>query len=227
MTPEQDGALKMDIRYVPANEALPAADPVSSLRLADLIGAFSYALDLTEGQPPGHCVRCAWIGIHVGRRLGMDADVLWALYYTLLLKDLGYSSNAARICQLYLADDRHFKHDFKQVSAHGSGLARFVVSHTGSHNPWHKRLSALMYIMRNGSQVSQELIQTRCTRGADIARQLGFPESVAEAVHGLDEHFDGSGQPEGRCGDSAEFADRAARAMWWMCFISAAVVRQR
>lgn len=31
----------MDIRYVPANEALPAADEVGSLWLADLIGAFS------------------------------------------------------------------------------------------------------------------------------------------------------------------------------------------
>ncbi|MEO8779848.1 MAG: HD domain-containing phosphohydrolase [Rhodanobacter sp.] len=200
----------MDIRYVPSGEASPAAAPVSSLKLADLIGAFSYALDLTEGQPPGHCVRCAWIGVHVGRQLGMDADALWALHYTLLLKDLGCSSNAARICQLYLADDRHFKRDFKHVGGHGSSLVRFVVSHTGPHNSWHQRLSALMYIMRNGSKVSQELIQTRCTRGADIARQLGFPESVAEAVHGLDEHFDGSGQPQGRCGDAIPLGSRIA-----------------
>lgn len=133
--------------------------------------------------------------------------------YTLLLKDLGCSSNAARICELYLAGDRRFKHDFNHVRAHGSSPVRFVVSHTGAHNGWHQRLSALMYSMRNGSKVSQELIQTRCTRctrGADIARQLGFPESVAEAVHGLDEHFDGSGQPEGRCGDLIPLGSRIA-----------------
>lgn len=194
----------MDIRYE------PVTGPVSSLQLGDLIGAFSYALDLTEGQPPGHCVRCAWIGVHVGRRLGMDADALWALYYTLLLKDLGCSSNAARICELYLADDRRFKHDFKRVGANASSLMRFVVSHTGPGDRWHKRLSALLFIMRNGSQVSRELIQTRCTRGADIARQLRFPESVAGAVHGLDEHFDGSGQPEGRRGDAIPLGSRIA-----------------
>jgi len=28
------------------------------LRLAELLGALSHALDITEGQPPGHCVRC-------------------------------------------------------------------------------------------------------------------------------------------------------------------------
>ncbi|MEO6800983.1 MAG: HD-GYP domain-containing protein [Rhodanobacter sp.] len=200
----------MDIRYVPASEALPEAGPIGSLQLGDLIGAFSYALDLTEGQPPGHCVRCAWIGVHVGRRLGLDTEALWGLYYALLLKDLGCSSNAARICELYLTDDRQFKHDFKRVGANASSLLHFVVSHTGPDNRWHKRLSALMNIMRKGSQLSHELIQTRCTRGADIARQLRFPESVAEAVHGLDEHFDGSGQPQGRRGDAIPLGSRIA-----------------
>lgn len=200
----------MDIRYVPTHEASPAGPLVSSLHLGDLIGAFSYALDLTDGQPAGHCVRCAWIGMHVGRKLGLDRASLWALYYTLLLKDLGCSSNAARICQLYMADDRQFKHDYKLAGANTSSLLRFVVSHTGPDNPWHQRLSALVHIMRNGTQLSRELTLARCTRGADIARQLGFPETVAEAVHGLDEHFDGSGQPEGRRGDAIPLGSRIA-----------------
>ena len=29
---------------------------------SELLGALSHALDLTEGQPPGHCVRCSRIG---------------------------------------------------------------------------------------------------------------------------------------------------------------------
>src|ERR687889_1904814 len=82
---------------------------------AEVVAAFSYALDLTEGQPAGHCVRACWIGVHVGRELGLADTALWELYYTLLLKDLGCSSNAARICQLYLTDDLSFKRDFKTV----------------------------------------------------------------------------------------------------------------
>ncbi|MEO8986293.1 MAG: HD-GYP domain-containing protein [Rhodanobacter sp.] len=187
----------------PLTPAIPRDD---ELRLADLIGAFSYALDLTDGQPAGHCMRCAWIGMHVGRRLKLSEPALWALYYTLLLKDLGCSSNAARICELYLADDHQFKHDFKLVGADTSSLLRFVVSHTGPGNPWHQRLSALVNIVSNGEKLSRELIHTRCTRGADIARQLGFRESVAGAVHALDEHYDGSGQPEGRRADAIPLA---------------------
>jgi hypothetical protein len=70
---------------------------------AEIIAAFSYALDLTEGQPAGHCIRACWIGMRTGRALGLSPAELADLYYVLLLKDLGCSSNAARICELYEA----------------------------------------------------------------------------------------------------------------------------
>src|SRR5262252_6071386 len=85
------------------------------IRLAELLSALSHALDMTEGQPAGHCVRCCWIGIHIGREIGLGETEVWELYYTLLLRDLGCSSNAARICQLYLTDDLQFKRDYKNI----------------------------------------------------------------------------------------------------------------
>ena len=48
--------------------------------------------------------RSAWATVELGE-----------LYYTVLLKDLGCSSNAARICELYEADDRAFKQGYKTV----------------------------------------------------------------------------------------------------------------
>ncbi len=184
---------------------------MSQLRFAELIGSLSYALDLTEGQPEGHCVRCCWIGMHVGRQLGLDDEALWALYYTLLLKDLGCSSNAARICELYLTDDRSFKQDFKRVGSGGtSQMLGFVISHTGPYAGWRHRLGAILNIVRNGDAVAQELIQTRCDRGASIARQLRFPESVALAIQSLDEHFDGTGRPEHLRGAAIPVASQIA-----------------
>ncbi len=46
---------------------VPPPPAVTRLKLSQLIGALSYALDMTEGQPEGHCVRRCWIGMHVGR----------------------------------------------------------------------------------------------------------------------------------------------------------------
>ena len=79
-----------------------APGQLDKITLAELLGALSHALDLTEGQPAGHCVRCSRIGVEIGREIGLGEDEIAELYYALLLKDLGCSSNAARICELYL-----------------------------------------------------------------------------------------------------------------------------
>ncbi len=190
---------------------LPASNaPAAGLRLSELIGALSHALDITEGQPKGHCVRCCWIGMHIGREIGLGEREQWELYYTLLLKDLGCSSNAARICELYLADDLQFKRDYKTVGDRLPQVLRFVFSHTGLRAGMSQRLGAIVNIMRNGPQIALELTQTRCQRGADIARQLRFPEAVAEGVHSLDEHWNGRGKAQGLRGEAIPMYSRIA-----------------
>ncbi len=170
---------------------------LQTVRLAELLGALSHALDMTEGQPPGHCIRCCWIGLQVGREIGLAESELWELYYTLLLKDLGCSSNAARICSLYLADDLNFKRDFKTVDGSLPQALRFVLSHTGLHAGLAERFHALINIFQNGGRIARELIETRCHRGADIARRMRFSEAVAAGIQNLDEHWDGGGLPLG------------------------------
>jgi putative nucleotidyltransferase with HDIG domain len=167
------------------------------IRSAELLGALSHALDLTEGQPKGHSMRCCWIGLHIGKAVNLPKEELSDLYYALLLKDLGCSSNAARICQLYLTDDRSFKADFKLIDGSLSQALRFVISHTGLQSGMADRFRAVVNIMRNGGEISRELIEARCHRGADIARHMGFSEQVAAAIQHLDEHWDGSGKPAG------------------------------
>ncbi|NDP38549.1 MAG: HD-GYP domain-containing protein [Rhodoferax sp.] len=181
-----------------------------ALKLSELMGALSHALDITEGQPEGHCVRCCWIGMHIGQQLALPAEQLWELYYTLLLKDLGCSSNASRICELYLSDDLAFKRDFKWVDGSLPQVLRFVLRHTGPAAGLMDRLKALGGILSNGDAIAQELILTRCTRGADIARQLRFSERVARGIHSLDEHWNGQGRPEGLVGDAIPLYARIA-----------------
>ena len=159
-----------------------------SIRLAELLGALSHALDLTEGQPAGHCVRCCWIGVNIGQNIGLSENELSDLYYTLLLKDLGCSSNAARICQLYLTDDLSFKQDFKHIDGSLPQALRFVLSHTGLKAGLSERFRAILHIFQNGGEIARELIDTRCHRGADIARKMRFSEDVANGIQFLDEH---------------------------------------
>lgn len=167
----------------------------SNIRLAEILGALSHALDMVEGQPAGHCVRCCWIGIHVGRELGLTQQQLWELYYTLLVKDVGCSSNAARICQIYMIDDIAFKRDLMTVNGSLPQVLRFVLSHTGMNAGLADRFRALVNVFQNGGQIAQELMETRCDRGAEIARKMRFSENVIAAIRSFDEHWDGGGMP--------------------------------
>ena len=196
----------MNAKFLPPS----SFESVADLRLSELISALSHALDITEGQPEGHCVRCCWIGMHIGRRLGLGDEELWGLYYTLLLKDLGCSSNAARICELYLTDDLSFKRDFKTVGDSLPQVLNFVLKHTGLKAGLAERFRSVLTIMRDGSELAHELIATRCQRGAEIARLLRFPESVSAGIYSLDEHFDGKGKPEGLAGQAIPLFARIA-----------------
>jgi HD-GYP domain-containing protein (c-di-GMP phosphodiesterase class II) len=182
-----------------------------TLRLAEVIGALSYALDLTEGQPPGHSLRCGWIGMQIAASLGFDEETQADLLYTLLLKDTGCSSNAARLWELYGGDERRVKHDFKTVDAQSTGqVARFVLRHAGRGETLARRVGRLLTLVRHGQELATEVIQARCERGAAIAGQLGFGARVAAGIYSLDEHWNGGGRPEGLAGAAIPLGARIA-----------------
>jgi len=74
------------------------------LSLADILASLSYALDLTGGQPMGHAQRTCLIGMRLAQELGLTAEEQDSLYYALLVKDAGCSSNAARMCEIFGSD---------------------------------------------------------------------------------------------------------------------------
>jgi HD-GYP domain-containing protein (c-di-GMP phosphodiesterase class II) len=182
----------------------------AELRLAEILGALSHALDMVEGQPAGHCVRCCWIALHIGHEIGLTDTQISELYYAVLLKDLGCSSNAARICKLFLADDVTFKRDIKTINDSLPEALRFVLSHTGLQSGLAERFRTIVHVFLYSGEISRELIETRCHRGADIARRMRFSEPVALGIQNLDEHWDGGGQPIGLRGTAIPIYSRIA-----------------
>jgi HD-GYP domain-containing protein (c-di-GMP phosphodiesterase class II) len=53
-----------------------------------------------------------------------------------------------------------------------------------------------------GAASTREIVEIRCDRGASIARALHLSEDTAVAIRNLDEHWDGSGHPDGIAGDA-------------------------
>ncbi|WP_377295397.1 HD-GYP domain-containing protein [Rhizobium sp. SG2393] len=154
---------------------------------------------MTEGQAEGHALRCCYIGMTMAASLPLTPVERDDLYYMLLLKDIGCSSNAARICQLFLADDLAFKRDFKTLNESLPQVLHFVFTHTGLKAGLAERFRALVHTFTAGN-ITHGLIETRCQRGAEIARQMRFSDAVAHGILDLDEHWDGRGLPLGRKG---------------------------
>ena len=73
----------------------PDAHRSDDVRVSEVLAGLSYALDLTEGQRPGHAVRSCVIGMRLADEIGLADDQRTSLFYALLMKDLGCSSNAA------------------------------------------------------------------------------------------------------------------------------------
>ena len=157
----------------------------------------SYALDITEGQPAGHAARSCILGMRIGHQVGLGPAESSALFYSLLLKDLGCSSNASKVCYLFGSDDRATKSDLKTTdwTKFSSSLC-YVARNVATEGSMARKASRFLAVATGGQKIARELVQIRCDRGATIARNLLLPELTAQAIHSLDEHWDGSGYPD-------------------------------
>lgn len=180
------------------------------VNLSEVISALSCALDLTEGQPIGHTMRSCLIGMRLGKEIGLRAEDGAALYYALLLKDAGCSSNAARLCQLFGTDDLELKPRMRAVNRQSKiALAIETARSVAVEGGLSDKIAHFIDVAR-GDGVMKEVMGLRCERGADIAMRLGFPQATAEAIRHLDEHWNGRGHPDGLAGPAIPLMSRIA-----------------
>src|ERR1700683_167128 len=179
-----------------ANERQPAplfsaegTEAPSSIRLSEIIAAMSYALDLTEGQPMGHSVRTCMIGMRLAQQGGLSLAAQGDLYYALLLKDAGCSSNASRLFHILNADEIRAKRDVKTTdwTRVGWESLHYALTHVATGLPFLERMRRLFQVAATQQQDSCTLVKIRCERGSYIAKQLGFSEAVSAGIYNLDE----------------------------------------
>jgi len=172
-----------------------AAQP--TIRVSQIISALSYALDLTEGRPMGHSVRSCMIGMRIAGEIGLSVAEQSDLYYALLLKDAGCSSNSSKLFHILSADEIRAKRDVKLTdwTRVGWDSLHYALTHVATGAPFLERVRTLVRVAAKQQTESSALVKIRCERGASIARKIGFPEPVAQAIHSLDEHWNGGGYP--------------------------------
>ncbi len=192
--------------------APPAERETAAIRVSEVISALSYALDLTEGAPMGHAARACMIGMRLANQIGLPTADRGDLYYALLLKDAGCSSNASRLFHTLNADEIRGKAGVKTVDWTRTGWdgLRYALDHVATGLPFLQRVRSLFRVAANKKTDSRALVLIRCERGASVAKLMGFSESVSGAIRSLDEHWDGGGYSEGLRGKEIPLFSRIA-----------------
>jgi HD-GYP domain-containing protein (c-di-GMP phosphodiesterase class II) len=182
----------------------------ASPRVSEIISALSLALDLTEGQPMGHSINTCLIGMKIAASLGLTDRDFYDLYFALLLKDTGCSSNATRMQEVFGGDDLKAKREVKtqdwtRVTLDGlKYLGRNMKP--GASN--YRRVMAIGQMALQRERRAREFTAIRCERGAQIALRLGFSARTAQAIRNLDELWNGKGHPRGIRGTEIPMAAR-------------------
>src|SRR5687767_5747674 len=167
------------------NPAMGAGLHPPAVPLSDVIGALSYALDLTEGEPPGHAVRTCMIGMRLALEIGMGEEQRSDLFYALLLKDAGCSANSARMAALFAVDDQVAKRSSKRIDWARSFTAFMWTLRTVAPGGSVRSRASQMLSLRQETEITRTLMRARCERGAEIARLLGLGAGTAAAIRAL------------------------------------------
>jgi len=180
------------------------------LRVAEVVAALSQALDLGSGATRWHSVRTCILGMRIAAELRLAEEVQADLYYALLLKDAGCSSNASRIYNGLASDEMGATRDVKNTD--GTRLSwealQYALDHIAPGRPFIERVRAILQEGARQKQHTRQVMTIRCEHGPTMARLMGLPEATAEAIGGLDEHWNGGGNPDGLRGDRIPIASR-------------------
>jgi putative nucleotidyltransferase with HDIG domain len=170
-----------------------AAPTPNSLPVSALIPALSFAMDLTKGRPMGHVLRSCVIGMRIGERARLSQEMLSHLYSAILFKDVGCKGDSLL--------------PLERISLNGNSSAVELSSKTlsstiGDANNRSKSLptawgsartlpeSSAIFSSSYGDEYPNTSNSLPCERAARIARDLGLPFEVSEAIYQSDDRWD-------------------------------------
>ena len=171
----------------------PAA--AGGVRLAELMGALSYAADLGLGQPIEHCMRQTVIALRLADRLGVDAEEREATYYAGMLMNAHCHADATEQAR-WFGDDIAFKGEGVEVLGMNTAqMISMLLRTLASHGRAVDRARRLASFPGAGFKQMETFLVTHSTLGAQFAERVGFDPLVSTAIGQAYEQWDGKGQP--------------------------------
>ncbi|SDF83033.1 HD-GYP domain-containing protein [Terriglobus roseus] len=165
---------------------------------SELVAGLTDAFDLGSGEHSGHTLRTCVLGMNLGRNICPSQEWMNELYYALLLKDVGTTSNTVDICERMGMEEHLCRQalrvfDWTKITW---PQIRFVFRHSFRDRSWPSRLKPIFRLLRNRRLVWQSA-RPRAVTSELIARKVARSEATIDAIRCVDERWDGSGGPAG------------------------------
>jgi HD-GYP domain-containing protein (c-di-GMP phosphodiesterase class II) len=177
------------------------------VRLAELIAAWSLAIDLGLGLPQEHVLRQCRIALGLAERLGLDETERAAVYYVAMLAWVGCTADSHELADRF-GDDLMLRAAAHEVDLAGLPMMSFLVRRAGTGRPPLRRAQMAAAVVANGGRDAAEAMTAHCQVAAAIARRLGLGHEVQEPLLHVFSRWDGRGIPGGEGGDALPLAIR-------------------
>lgn len=180
---------------------MEASERDSGLRLAELVAAFSLAMDLGMGQPMEHVLRSWLIAARLGDHLGVARDQHGALYYVATLAWVGCVADTPEVAT-WFGDDIAYRADSYQIDLAGLPLLGFMLRHVGAGTPAMHRLRLAANLIVTGGKAIERGMMSHCLTTGRMAQRLGLGSDVHDPLQQMFTRWDGKGVPGGVGGEA-------------------------
>jgi HD-GYP domain-containing protein (c-di-GMP phosphodiesterase class II)/DNA-binding CsgD family transcriptional regulator len=162
--------------------------------MAELLCGLSYGSGLSAAERMEHGTNTAYVGIQLGRALGVGPDDLEAVFYGALLKDVGCGACGAVLSRFFADDEIAPRLSLNLVDTHSPGnMTAWAISQLRLDSSLPGRLARLAAFAARCGSVAHEALSAHCEIAADFAARLGFGRPVQDVVHYQYERHDGRG----------------------------------
>jgi HD-GYP domain-containing protein (c-di-GMP phosphodiesterase class II)/DNA-binding CsgD family transcriptional regulator len=162
--------------------------------LAELLCALSYGSGLAVAERMEHGTNTAFVGMQLGRVLGLGAQDLEAVFYGALIKDVGCGACGAVLAPFFADEELAPRLDLNLVDMHSPrSMLAWVKTQMRLDPALPARLTRLAAFAAHCGPLTHEAMAAHCEIAADFADRLGFGAHVRNAVYYQWERHDGRG----------------------------------
>ncbi|HET7326198.1 MAG TPA: HD domain-containing phosphohydrolase [Nocardioidaceae bacterium] len=177
-----------------------ARSELSGVRLAELVGTMSLAVDLGLGQPMGHVARSCVIASRLGDRMGLSQAERAALFYVTLLGWVGCIADSHESAA-WFGDDIAYRADVYDLDMKPLPFLGYLLRRAGAGQPATHRVGKQAMILATGARGVQDSLRAHCQVTTTVARRLGLGSDVTEPLQQIYARWDGKGLPRGVGGE--------------------------